>query len=140
MIKLWRKLDPLFGTNLIIHLMQLSWHSRARKELCASSVYYEEKNKGLGERFIVEVESTIARILYDPESLRVFQHGCRKMSLRRFPYSIIYTIRQGEVHIVAVCIRQDVLVTGRDERNKEFAEGDHIPEHHFDRGFIIFDS
>jgi plasmid stabilization system protein ParE len=82
--------------------MQPSWHEEAVEELNASSIYYEKKGEGLGERFIGEVESTIARILYAPESLRLFQHGCRKMNLRRFPYSVIYTIRSEQVHIVAL--------------------------------------
>jgi len=82
--------------------MQPSWHEEASEEFSHSAVYYERKCEGLGERFIVEVASTVARILYDPESLRVFGHSCRKMNLRRFPYSVIYTMRGDRVHIVAV--------------------------------------
>ncbi|PQJ27332.1 type II toxin-antitoxin system RelE/ParE family toxin [Rubritalea profundi] len=82
--------------------MQPSWHEEATGEFCLSAVYYESKTEGLGERFIMEVGATVARILYDPESIRVFGHGCRKMNLRRFPYSVIYTVREDRVHVVAV--------------------------------------
>ncbi len=82
--------------------MQPSWHDEAVKEFCASSVYYAEKSEGLGERFIDELESTVTRILIAPESLRVFRRDCRKMNLRSFPYSVIYIVRSGRVHIVAV--------------------------------------
>ena len=82
--------------------MKPIWHEEAVMEHNASSVYYEKKSAGLGERFIGEVESTIARILYTPESWRIFQHGCRKMNLRLFPYSVIYTMRSERVYIVAL--------------------------------------
>jgi len=82
--------------------MQPSWHEEATEEFCHSAAYYENKSEGLGERFIREVEFTVARILYEPESLRVFGHGCRKMNLRRFPYTVIYTMLGDCVHVVAV--------------------------------------
>ena len=92
MTRSWLQLAALSEANQQSD-MQPSWHEEATEEFCLSAVYYERKTEGLGERFIKEVEATIARILYDPESLRVFGHGCRKMNLRRFPYSVIYTMR-----------------------------------------------
>jgi len=82
--------------------MRPSWHEEATEEFCHSAAYYESKSDGLGDRFINEVEASIARILYDPEAIRIFSHGCRKMNLRRFPYSVIYTIREERVYVVAV--------------------------------------
>ncbi len=82
--------------------MRPSWHEDAVKEFCESAAYFERKSEGLGERFIREAESTIARIMDDPMSLRDFSHGCKRMNLRRFPYAVIYTMRGDSVHIVAV--------------------------------------
>lgn len=82
--------------------MRPSWHEDAVKEFCKSAAYFERKSDGLGERFIKEVESAIARIMYDPKSLRDFAHGCKRVNLRRFPYAVIYTVRGEGVHIVAV--------------------------------------
>jgi hypothetical protein len=65
-------------------------HRLARSELIASALYYDKRNRGLGEEFLKAVEATEARICEHPLWGQPFEAGTRKLRVKRFPFTIIY--------------------------------------------------
>lgn len=59
--------------------------------------WYEDKQKGLGKRFVREVNSTLQRIGKAPHHFQVrFSEVFRFAPLKRFPYLIVYKILEEE--------------------------------------------
>jgi toxin ParE1/3/4 len=70
---------------------QLLFHPQAEEELEGSARYYESRGKGLGHRFLFEVEKGLSCILAQPDAWPplVYQR-IRRYLLHYFPYAIIY--------------------------------------------------
>jgi len=77
---------------------------RAERDLNESFRWYEEKQKGLGSRFIDEVLNRIGIIETNPELFAIKCKSYRESSLEKFPYIIIYRInnRKNQIRIVGV--------------------------------------
>ena len=82
--------------------MKYSFHPLAVKELTDSIDYYEDNNPGLGLEFSKEVYSTIQRILQFPKAWTKISQNCRRCITQRFPYGIIYHIKEDEILIVSI--------------------------------------
>jgi toxin ParE1/3/4 len=66
-------------------------------------VWYERAQEGLGEEFLVEVRSTLDRVLATPEAYPVLHRETRRALVHRFPYGLFYRTVNGVVVVVA-CI------------------------------------
>ena len=87
--------------------MNIEFLEIAEIELNDAYRYYEEIHKGLGKRFILEVETTINRVKQNPIAWQKASKYTHRCLLNRFPYSIIYQIRHELILIVAVsCYHQ----------------------------------
>jgi plasmid stabilization system protein ParE len=88
--------------------MKIEFLDIAASELDDAFEYYEEIYQGLGRRFVEELELTLTRIESNPmawQKAGVLTHRCL---LHRFPYSIIYQIRNDFILVVAVaCTHQE---------------------------------
>jgi len=82
--------------------MNFNFHPSAVKEFAASIDYYESIYSGLGLEFSEEVYSTIQRILLYPKAWVKISNKCRRCITHRFPYGIIYQIKNDEILIVSV--------------------------------------
>lgn len=82
--------------------MRVVSHPEADEELEAAALWYQEQQSGLGDDFLDEFEYTLRRIVAEPERWRKIDYGSRKLNFRRFPYSIVYSLRQDTVYIKAV--------------------------------------
>lgn len=82
--------------------MRFSFHPAARLELNQAVDYYEGCQAGLGRRFAEEVFATIARILKYPEAWPLLSRRARRCLTTRFPYGVIYVVRDADVRILAV--------------------------------------
>ena len=83
--------------------MKYSFHPLAVKELTESIDYYEDNNPGLGLEFSKEVYSTIQRILQFPKAWTKISQNCRRCITQRFPYGIIYQVKEDEILIFQLC-------------------------------------
>ncbi len=82
--------------------MRLRYTGRARDDLDIAFAWYEEQRYGLGFEFLVCVEASIETILQMPK-LYARQHGIfRRALVRRFPFSIFYTIEKEEIVVHAI--------------------------------------
>jgi len=82
--------------------MRVIRHPEVPQELEAAALWYEERQPGLGEDFLVEYQATLSRILREPERWRKFRAENRKLNFHRFPYAIVYTVHADELYIKAV--------------------------------------
>ena len=82
--------------------MKISFLEVAQVELDDAIEYYNYDAPGLGDAFLTEVLNAIASIGEFPEAWHPFSKRTRRCQTRRFPYGIIYQIREDEILIVAV--------------------------------------
>lgn len=82
--------------------MSFTIHPLAKVELNDAVDYYEEQQPGLGLEFAEEVFSTIQRILQFPTAWTELSQSSRRCLTNRFPYGVIYQIRDEEILIVAI--------------------------------------
>ncbi|MCP4129418.1 MAG: type II toxin-antitoxin system RelE/ParE family toxin [bacterium] len=82
--------------------MKYSFHPSARIELSEAVYYYESCRKGLGAEFAKEVYSTVRRITEFPEAWTPLTKNTRRCLTKRFPYGVIYQIKDGWILIIAV--------------------------------------
>lgn len=74
----------------------------AQIEFEQAVTYYNEKQPGLGYDFAEEVASTIARIMNFPEAWPRLSKRTRRCRTKRFPYGVVYQIRDDKILVVAV--------------------------------------
>ena len=82
--------------------MTFSFHPEAETEFLEAIDYYEDRERGLGYDFSIEVFATIQNIVTYPTAWPVMEEGVRRCLVNRFPYGVIYSIEHGEVFILAV--------------------------------------
>lgn len=64
--------------------------------------YYEDARPGLGNRFLDAVAKAIKNAQLFPDSFPIFDDDCHKVGVRRFPYSVVYRVRESEIQVVSV--------------------------------------
>jgi len=82
--------------------LKLSFLEAAEAELQAAMDYYNLQKSGLGQEFLAEIKATVNRIANFPEAWQPLSRRTRRCLSRRFPYGIIYQIRDDEILIIAI--------------------------------------
>jgi len=84
--------------------MKSRFHDAADAELVEAISYYDAKAYGLGDRFLAEVMTAAKYIERYPEIAPVIEEeeGVRAKVLARFPYTLMYTVGDDELCILAV--------------------------------------
>lgn len=82
--------------------MKLRYTGRATEELGIAFAWYENQRRGLGFEFLDCVEAAIETILQMPRLYAEHHHHFRRALVRRFPFSIFYTIESNEIIVHAV--------------------------------------
>ncbi len=84
-------------------MKSLLWHPQARKELDKAIHFYEVRAKGLGLELLAEVEQSLDKICINPKLGTLFlQSEIRRLLVKRFPYSILYTEQETTIWIIAI--------------------------------------
>ena len=73
---------------------KVSFHQLAEFELNDTAIFLANERQGLGLRFLDAMEAGVAHIRDYPEASRIVIENIRCKVLRRFPYSIMFSIRQ----------------------------------------------
>ena len=76
--------------------------SVAEEEMSEAAVFYESRTTGLGRDFLEDVQQVIARLRVHPEVGFEVAGGLRSALLRRFPFSLIYSLEPGEILVVSI--------------------------------------
>jgi plasmid stabilization system protein ParE len=76
----------------------------ASEELAEAVRWYEQRRAGLGGEFFDEIDRTMDLIVHHPEmgTLRPHRLETRQFVLTRFPYTVVYRIREHDLYVVAV--------------------------------------
>ncbi len=82
--------------------MKCWFHPEARTEFLKSVVYYESQQTGLGHRFLEAVAEAVRRIQAHPDMYHSVGQVWRQCRIPRFPFGIIYRIRNRRIEIIAV--------------------------------------
>jgi plasmid stabilization system protein ParE len=83
--------------------MKLRYHAAARKEIIDAAKYYELARIGLGDEFLVEIDTAIKRIMVDPSMFEQIRPGIRRCLVGRLPYGIYYrTPNADTVRVIVV--------------------------------------
>ena len=83
---------------------QIAFHSLAEKEYTEAYHWYEEEQKGLGDRFEKMVEQRLQQILQHPEHYSISKASYREVSVEVFPYTIVYKLNKKKKIIYVVAI------------------------------------
>lgn len=83
--------------------MTISLAPEAQRELIEGGLFYSrEANAELARRFISEFERTASLLAEFPRLGAVWRGRVRRLPLRRFPYCVIYYLRESEIRVLAV--------------------------------------
>ena len=81
---------------------EIAFHTDAAEEMRAAAASYEGRERGLGDRFLDEVEEGLQRIQQFPQLWPLYEGEYRRYLLKRFPYGLIYRIDPEQIFIMAV--------------------------------------
>lgn len=81
--------------------------AEAKAEVRSAANWYEKEREGLGGDFVVDLNLALDAIERAPEIYPEIEtartkRNVRRYLLHRFPYMLIYELRQGEIIVVAV--------------------------------------
>lgn len=82
--------------------MQVKFVTVAEVELDEATLYYEKKAPGLGTQFRDQVENSARQIGRFPLLYAEIRPSVRRYVLRRFPYSLVYSLEADYVLVIAV--------------------------------------
>ncbi len=83
-------------------MIPVRYHQAAEDELLSEVGYLELRAAGLGRRFFAEVRRAEGVIAQFPQSGREVLPGIRKWVLRKFPFSLLYSLEEQGLLILAV--------------------------------------
>ena len=83
-------------------MIPVRYHDAAEDELLNEIGYLELRVPGLGRRFYAEVQRAEKHLSEFPGSGSEVQPGIRKQNLRKFPFSLIYSIEKDGLLVLAV--------------------------------------
>ena len=86
--------------------MNYSFLTPALAEIREAADFYEARVSGLGADFLDEVDAAVGRIVRFPEVCGLLGEKYRRCHLRRFPYSVIYSIQNHEEILVVSVFHQ----------------------------------
>lgn len=82
--------------------MNIRFLEPAIRELDETISFFEHEQEGLGDTFVTDVTHALNSIAAFPNAWHPLSPRTRRCRLRRFPYGLIYQIRENELLIIAV--------------------------------------
>jgi toxin ParE1/3/4 len=83
--------------------MRVKFHPEARQDLREGQAFYRHRSPLAAVAFAKEVDTAIARIVEAPLRYAESDYGTRSFTFPwRFPYKVVYAMRDSRIIIVAV--------------------------------------
>jgi len=82
--------------------LAIEFRLAARAEFLAATARYEAQRPNLGAEFIAEVERCMVLAAEQPKAYAVVRKSARRVTARRFPYSIYFRAEQRRIVVLAV--------------------------------------
>ena len=83
-------------------MTSVEWRDRAVHEAQDAYDWYEAQSKGIGERFIAELDEHIAFVQLRPKGYPLWRSRYRKVTMILFPYKLIYRVDGERIIIFSV--------------------------------------
>lgn len=83
-------------------IYKLILKSRAENDLAESIEWYESQQKGLGKRFIEQIDLYFDKIQKNPMNFPMKRKPFREAYIRSFPYIIIYELIATEIIVYSI--------------------------------------
>jgi toxin ParE1/3/4 len=87
----------------------------AETDLTEIFTWYESKRKGIGHRFLFQINTGFEFIVNNPKLLRKVYTNVRRYIVKKFPYKIYYKVIKDKIIILAVLYsgRNSVIINKR---------------------------
>jgi toxin ParE1/3/4 len=82
--------------------LKVVFRPAARAEFDGAALWYEDRQPGLGARFVAEIQYAVELASRHPERHPIKHEQIRCLRARRFPYSIYYLVEQDRIVVLAV--------------------------------------
>ena len=82
--------------------MQVKFLTPARSDVREIIGYYNDQRDGLGSEFTTELRQTLMRVKHYPRAWSPLSTRVRRCRVNRFPYSVIYQVRDDVILIAAI--------------------------------------
>jgi len=82
--------------------MKLYYTHRAKQDVELAFLWYEKQRKGLGHDFLACMDAMLGNIIEFPEMYSASYKNFRRALLRKFPFSVFYTIEKNDIILHAV--------------------------------------
>lgn len=82
---------------------RLAYRPEAEQEIFAAAEWYDERGRGLAAEFLRAFDAAAASLVRNPRQYPEVQPGLRRVLLRRFPYSLIFSVSEEEI-VVFACV------------------------------------
>ena len=83
-------------------MLPIRFYPDTYQEIRESYNWYESKSKGLGEKFLKELEKSFSAIRQTPNTYPMVSKNIRRILVNKFPYGILYKNTLTEIYVVAV--------------------------------------
>ena len=84
-------------------MINIVFRASANAQLVATKAWYDQQRHGLGDEFARSIESAINRVARNPFAAPAVFQEVRRVLLKRFPYSVFYTV-DADTLLVPSCI------------------------------------
>ena len=82
-------------------IRSLVFRPQAVKEIEEAAEWYEKRAPGLSAEFLRALDATVALVWRNPLQFPAVHKQLRRAMLRRFPYSLIFSISDDEIVVIA---------------------------------------
>jgi len=83
--------------------LRLVYRPKALEEVAEAAQWYEERRIGLSAEFFAALDAAVASVQNGPLLYPMISRGMRRAVLRRFPYSLIFSVPGDEI-VVLGCV------------------------------------
>lgn len=83
------------------------WANTASAELTYLVGYYQHKDPELGSQFFFAVDQAMQMLTRYPKISPLWHARYRRLFLQRFPYFIVYRLRQDQLQVLAIFPARD---------------------------------
>ena len=74
----------------------------AEEDAARAVTWYNDKNEGLGNEFLLALDAKINAIQRNPNHFQVVYKNIRRALTNRFPYGIFFIIESDTIYILAI--------------------------------------
>ena len=82
--------------------LKVVFRPAARAEFDGATLWYEDRDRGLGVQFVAEIDRAVDLASKYPDRYPIKHEKVRCIRARRFPYSIFYIIEAEQIVVLAV--------------------------------------